>query len=143
MVLQGEFVKSGILLNLKAFLWNSYRTGDPEKIKAPQKIARKWTFLSLAFYNAPSLHTVKCSFMCCLGFPHQKILWVRCRALARESRILKAFRLGLSAPKSCCPLEGLALEGVSQQCCRKSRLKESLSCEQYRLQPKQHNVNAT
>ena len=57
--LQGVFVKSGILLNLKVFLWNSYRTGDPEKSKTPRKSPEKWTFLSLAFYNAPSLHTVK------------------------------------------------------------------------------------
>ena len=50
------------LLNLKVFLWNSYRTGAPQKIKNPQKIAQKWTFLSLAFYNAPSLHTVDLFF---------------------------------------------------------------------------------
>ena len=29
------------------------------KLKTPRKLPRKWTFLSLAFYNAPSLHTVK------------------------------------------------------------------------------------
>ena len=41
-------------------MWNSYRTGDPEKIKiSPRKSPEKWTFLSLAFYNAPSLHTVE------------------------------------------------------------------------------------
>ena len=28
------------------------------KSKAPRKSPEKWTFLSLAFYNAPSLHTV-------------------------------------------------------------------------------------
>ena len=28
------------------------------KSKAPRKLPEKWTFLSLAFYNAPSLHTV-------------------------------------------------------------------------------------
>ena len=52
------FVKSVILLNLKVFVCNSYKTGAPEKIKNPQKIARNVDFLSLAFYNAPSLHTV-------------------------------------------------------------------------------------
>ena len=29
------------------------------KSKAPRKSPEKWTFLSLAFYNAPSLHTVE------------------------------------------------------------------------------------
>ena len=38
-------------------MWNSYRTGAPQKIKNPRKLPEKWTFLSLAFYNAPSLHT--------------------------------------------------------------------------------------
>ena len=53
------FVKIGVFLsNLKVFLWNSYRTGAPQKIKTPRKVPKKWTFLSLAFYNAPSLHTV-------------------------------------------------------------------------------------
>ena len=37
---------------------NSWRTGDPERIKTPRKLPEKWTFLSLAFYNAPRLHTV-------------------------------------------------------------------------------------
>ena len=32
-------------------MWNSYGTGAPQ-------LSEKWTFLSLAFYNAPSLHTV-------------------------------------------------------------------------------------
>ena len=37
---------------------NSRRTGAPEKIKTPQKIARiAWVFLSLAFNNAPHLQT--------------------------------------------------------------------------------------
>ena len=44
-------------------MWNSQRTGAPDKIKTPRKSPEKWTFLSLAFYNAPSLPTVgsKCS----------------------------------------------------------------------------------
>ena len=32
------------------------------KAKTPRKSPEKWTFLSLAFYNAPSLHTVKVTF---------------------------------------------------------------------------------
>ena len=34
------------------------RTGDPEKIKSPQKIARKVDFSEPRLYNAPSLHIV-------------------------------------------------------------------------------------
>ena len=30
-----------------------------ENQKPPEKSPEKWTFLSLAFYNAPSLHTVE------------------------------------------------------------------------------------
>ena len=57
--LQGAFTKkSAILLNLKVFLWNSQGTGAPAKIKSPRKSPDKRTFLSVAFYNAPSLHTV-------------------------------------------------------------------------------------
>ena len=44
MVLQGAFAKIGDLLNLKVFFWNPQRTGDPEKIENPQKIARKVDF---------------------------------------------------------------------------------------------------
>ena len=57
------FVKIGDLLNLKVFL----SCGIPReqellrKSKAPRKSPEKWTFLSLAFYDAPSLHTVKSS----------------------------------------------------------------------------------
>ena len=54
---KGCLQKSGILLSLKVFLRNPKRTGDPEKIKNPRKSPEKWTFLSFAFYNAPSLHT--------------------------------------------------------------------------------------
>ena len=32
------------------------------KSKPPRKSPAKWTFLSLAFYNAPSLHTVNYHF---------------------------------------------------------------------------------
>ena len=38
-----EFLESGALLR---------------KSKPPRKLPEKWIFLSLAFYNAPSLHTV-------------------------------------------------------------------------------------
>ena len=31
-------------VNVKVFLWNSWRTGNPEKIKSPQKTARKVAF---------------------------------------------------------------------------------------------------
>ena len=35
-------------------------TGAPETIQAPpEKSPEKWTYLSLVFYNAPSLHTVE------------------------------------------------------------------------------------
>ena len=60
--LQGVFVKSVMSLNLKVFLWNFYRTGAPQKITNPQKIAKKKDFLSLAFYNAPSLRAVNFFF---------------------------------------------------------------------------------
>ena len=44
------FVKIGDFRKFKGFL-----------VKFPQeKGSEKWTFLSLAFYNAPSLHTVDC-----------------------------------------------------------------------------------
>ena len=35
------------------------KTGDFEKSKTPRKSQEKWTFLSLAFYNAPILHIVE------------------------------------------------------------------------------------
>ena len=54
-------------INFKVFLWNSWRTADPEKIENPQKIARKVDFLSLALYNAPSLHTVEKPSLLFLG----------------------------------------------------------------------------
>ena len=55
--LQGVFVKSGILLNLKVFLWIPGEQAILRKSKTPRKSPEKWTFLSLAFYNAPSLDT--------------------------------------------------------------------------------------
>ena len=57
---RGVCVKIGdFILNLKVFF-----SGIPReqailrKSKAPRKSPEKWTFLSLAFHNAPSLHTV-------------------------------------------------------------------------------------
>ena len=53
------FVKIGDFVKFKGFL-----SGIPReqailrKSKAPRKSPEKWIFLSLAFYNAPSLHTV-------------------------------------------------------------------------------------
>ena len=57
MDLQGVFVKIGILLKgfLVEFLENR-RSWEDQK---PQKIARKVDFLSLDFYNAPSLQNVE------------------------------------------------------------------------------------
>ena len=58
-VLQGAFVKSGDFIKFKGF-----SCGIPgeqailRKSKAPRKSPEKWTFLSLAFFNAPSLRTV-------------------------------------------------------------------------------------
>ena len=51
-------VKIGnLILDLKVFLWNSWRKALlMRKSKAPGKSPEKWTSLSLAFYNAPSLH---------------------------------------------------------------------------------------
>ena len=57
--LQGVFVKSVILLILRVCLWNSWRTGSLERIKTPRGWPEKSTFLSLTFYNAPSLHAVE------------------------------------------------------------------------------------
>ena len=57
--LQGVFVKIGDFMKFKGFsveFLESRRSS--EKQKTPRKSLDKWTFLSLAFYNAPSLHTV-------------------------------------------------------------------------------------
>ena len=62
-IYKGCLLKPGIFIKLKGFLVefleNNWRTGDPEKIKAARKSPEKWTFLSLAFYNAPSLDTIE------------------------------------------------------------------------------------
>ena len=57
MDLQGVFVKIGDSIKFKGFSCGI--PDDPKKIKrAPRKSPEKWTFLSLACYNAPSLDTV-------------------------------------------------------------------------------------
>ena len=87
-----------ILLNLKLFLWNSYRTGAPQKIKTPRKSPEKWTFLSLAFYNAPILHSIDLDQKPHFFFPHtgrkrefffcQQKPHFRCGALKKKRGIL-------------------------------------------------------
>ena len=54
------FVKIGDFIKFKGFLVEFLENRlSPEKIKkVPRKSPEKWTFLSLSFYNAPSLHTV-------------------------------------------------------------------------------------
>ena len=51
-VLQGVFVKIGNSIKFKGLLVEFLENN-------PRKSPEKWIFLSLAFYNAPSLHTVK------------------------------------------------------------------------------------
>ena len=59
-IYKGCLQKSGILLDLKVFLWNfPIEQAILRKSKAPRKSPEKWSFLSLAFYNAPSLHIVE------------------------------------------------------------------------------------
>ena len=56
--LQGVFVKIGDFIKFKGFLVDFQRTALLRKSKTPRKTPEKWTFLSLAFYNAPR-HTVE------------------------------------------------------------------------------------
>ena len=59
MDLQGAFVRIGDFIRFEGF-----SSGIPteqailRKAKTPRKSPEKWTFLSPAFYNAPSLDTV-------------------------------------------------------------------------------------
>ena len=64
MVLQGANSKNrGFHIKFKGFLVEFLENRlSPERIKAPRKSPEKWIFLSLAFYNAHSLHTVKKNF---------------------------------------------------------------------------------
>ena len=58
-VVQGAFVKIGDFVKFKGFLVEFLENRRIlRKSKTPRKSPQKWTFLSLAFYNAPSLHTV-------------------------------------------------------------------------------------
>ena len=60
MDLQGVFVKIGHFIKFKGFLVEFLESRRSwENQKPPRKSPEKWTFLSLAFYNAPSLHTVE------------------------------------------------------------------------------------
>ena len=53
------FVKIWDFTTFKGFLVEFLREQAPlRKSKNPRKSPEKWTFLSLAFYNAPSLQTV-------------------------------------------------------------------------------------
>ena len=58
--LQGVFVKIGDFIKFKGFSCGIPREqAILRKSKTPRRSPEKWTFLSLAFYNAPSLHTVE------------------------------------------------------------------------------------
>ena len=53
------FVKIGDFIKFKGSLVEFLESrAILRRSKAPRKSPEKWTFLSLAFYNAPSLHTV-------------------------------------------------------------------------------------
>ena len=72
--LQGVLVKiRGFILNLKVF-----SSGIPteqailRKSKTPRKSPEKWTFLGLAFYNAPSLRTANIPLTIPFGHPKGK-----------------------------------------------------------------------
>ena len=56
------FVKIADFIKFKGFNGISREQALLRKSKAPRKSPEKWTLLSLAFCNAPSLHTVKLSF---------------------------------------------------------------------------------
>ena len=59
MFLQGAFVKIGDFIKFKGFSCGIPREqAILRKSKTPRKSPEKWAFLSLAFYNAPSLHIV-------------------------------------------------------------------------------------
>ena len=54
------FVKSGDFIKFKGLSCGNPRDqAILRKSKAPRNPPEKWTFLSLAFYNAPSLHIVE------------------------------------------------------------------------------------
>ena len=56
------FAKIGGFIKFKGFLVEFLKNRRSwENQKTPKKSPEKWIFLGLAFYNAPSLHTVKIS----------------------------------------------------------------------------------
>ena len=55
----GVFVKIGDFIKFKCFLVEFLGQQAILRNQKPQEIARKVVFLSLAFYNAPSLDTVE------------------------------------------------------------------------------------
>ena len=57
--LQGVFVKIGDFIKFDGFLVEFLENRRSRENQKPPEIARKVTFLSLAFYNAPSLHTAE------------------------------------------------------------------------------------
>ena len=60
---RGAFVKIGDFIKFQGFHVEFLENqAILRKSKTPRKSPEKWTFLSLAFYNAPSLHTVKSHF---------------------------------------------------------------------------------
>ena len=52
------FVKIRDFIKFKGYLVEFLQSRRSSEKQKHQKIARKWTFLSLAFCNAPSLHNV-------------------------------------------------------------------------------------
>ena len=63
------FVKIGDFIKFKGFSCGIPREqAILRQSKTPRKSQEKWTFMSLAFYNAPSLHTVDILPILCL-FP--------------------------------------------------------------------------
>ena len=60
MDLQEVFVRIGDFIKFKGFLVEFLENRrSSENQNPPENLPEKWTFLSLAFYNAPSLHTVE------------------------------------------------------------------------------------
>ena len=56
---KGYLQESVIRLKVKSLVLEFLESRRTCKNRNPQEIAKKWTFLSLAFYNAPSLHIVE------------------------------------------------------------------------------------
>ena len=97
MDLQGVFVKFGGLLNLRFSCGIPREQAILRKSKTPRKSSEKWTFLTLAFYSAPSLHTVDLSWSMhsrsLKGYPKKG--GVRCKRFDRTlSVVLKSLSLG-------------------------------------------------